>query len=70
MKPSNSEEIRILAIGYLWDKTNGKASQEALKSFGLGAAWAFDVLSGKALVTANENTKEKEGVSYESSNNE
>ncbi|MEM4359751.1 MAG: hypothetical protein QXT45_04425 [Candidatus Bilamarchaeaceae archaeon] len=37
--------IRWLALGYLFDRTQGKASQEALRSFSEGAVWAFELLA-------------------------
>ncbi|MEJ5328498.1 MAG: hypothetical protein WHU54_09680, partial [Candidatus Bathyarchaeia archaeon] len=55
------------AMGYLWDKSQGKASQEAMRSFSDGAAWAFELLSGNELGTKINEESEAE---YEIGNNE
>lgn len=60
-------EIRLLAMGYLWDKSQGKASQEAMRSFSDGAAWAFELLSGNEL---EKKINEESEVEYEIGNNE
>lgn len=70
----SKSEIRLLAMGYLWDKTQGKASQEAMRSFSEGAAWAFELLSGNEsatslVATELRNSKESE-AEYEIGNNE
>lgn len=69
MQPRNKEEMRIYAMGHLWDKTQGKASQEAIRSFSEGAAWAFELLSGNELEKKIKTNEESE-VEYEIGNNE
>lgn len=63
----SKSEIRLLAMGYLWDKSQGRASQEAMRSFSDGAAWAFELLSGNELETK---INEESEVKYEIDNNE
>ncbi len=67
MQPKNSEEMRLYAMGYLWDKTQGKASQEAMRSFSEGAALAFELMTKG---NNNEETQQKERAENGANDNE
>lgn len=51
----DERDVRHLAIGHLWDATQGRASAEAIKYFGEGAAWALKFLSN------HDNAEQKGG---------